>query len=95
MSYQAILHYGIFYFPAFKHYNREVNVVCDRCQTQQLTACVGHMQQDLCISCVDELTRGNNCGTSIGFPSRPPMQPYIQPFARPPINPHDYFNDHK
>lgn len=89
MSYQAILNYGMFYYPAYKHYNREVNVVCDRCQTQQLNACIGHMQQDLCMSCVDELT--SNTGTSIGFP-RPPI---MRPPLRPPVNPHDYFNDFK
>lgn len=99
MSYQAILSYGIFFYPSWRHYGREVNVVCDRCQTQQLTACIGHMQQDLCMSCVDELTR--NCGTSIGFP--PTRLPVIQPMrppigfhpSRPPINPHDYFDDCK
>lgn len=91
MSYQAILNYGTFFFPSWKHYGQPVNVVCDRCQTQQLNACIGHMQQDLCMSCVDELTRGNNFGTSIGFPSRPPMRPPL----RPPVNPHDYFDDYK
>lgn len=96
MSYQNILEYGTFYYPAFRHYNREVDVVCDRCQTHNLNACIGYgSNQDLCLTCVNELTRrvGN---THIGFPPLTPIvRPSIirSPIIRPPIDPHDYFNE--
>ncbi len=92
MSYQNILRYGTFYFPAYNHYGREVNVVCDRCQTQQLNACIGHMQQDLCLRCADELTKTNT--TYIGFPTNPPIRPHPY-YSRPQIDPHDYFRNYK
>lgn len=97
MSYQNILSHGTFFYPGWRHYGREVNVVCDRCQTQQLSACIGYAEQDLCLICADELTRGNGT-THIGFPpSRPmqPIRPFRHPLIRPPVNPHDYFTDYK
>jgi hypothetical protein len=90
MSYQEILTHGKFYYPAWMHYNRQVNVICDRCHTEQLNACIGYMRQDLCLICANEMTRSN--GTYIGFPSRPAFPGY-QP--RPPVNPNDYFEDYK
>lgn len=48
---------GIFYYPAMKHYNKVTNVICDRCNKQNLSASVGHDKFDLCLSCVYQLTK--------------------------------------
>lgn len=95
MSYRTILNCGTFYFPSWKHYGTQVNVVCDRCYTQELVACVGYMQQDLCMSCVDQLTRENTVGTYIGFQQMQPVRNQTNPFTSPYVNPYDYFNDYK
>jgi hypothetical protein len=59
--YQTIDH-GTYYYPAWRHYKRKTSVFCDRCNRQNLRACVGHAQFDLCLLCVDELTRdGFDC----------------------------------
>lgn len=59
--FQSIVANGIYYYPAWKHYGRVVTVICDRCQKHGLTACIGLNSQDLCITCVDELTKfGSN-----------------------------------
>lgn len=57
LGYFKLLENGTYYYPAWKHYNRKVNVVCDRCNRQNLRASIGYSQFDLCLSCVDELTR--------------------------------------
>ena len=59
LGYYQLLDHGTYYFPAWKHYNRKTNVFCDRCYRQNLRACIGYAQYDLCLLCVDELTRLN------------------------------------
>jgi hypothetical protein len=64
--YSDIIKNGKFYFPASAHYNKpagEVNVVCDRCQKNGLISCVGYMEYDLCMPCVETITQ-----------SKPPTQ---------------------
>jgi hypothetical protein len=89
-EFQQILKHGIFYFPAHKHYNRQLNVVCDRCRTQQLTACIGHGQQDLCLICANELTRNVS-----HHPVPPNTSSEIIYNPNPFVNPNDYFSDYK
>lgn len=87
MSYQNILEYGTFYYPAYKHYNNVVNVICDRCKTENLQACVGYgANQDLCLICVNQLTTLKKPIVHIGFPAQPS-------YHKPPINPYDYFGN--
>ncbi len=56
-GYFRILDFGKYYYPAWKHYGRPVSVACDRCGKSNLRACVGYGQQDLCMICVEDLTR--------------------------------------
>lgn len=55
-SYSQIVEYGTFYFPAWKHYNRPANVVCDRCGKSNLQSCIGYSNKDLCLQCADVIT---------------------------------------
>ena len=57
-SYFRVVDNGTYYYPAWKHYGKLVSVVCDRCGKSNLKACVGLGQLDLCMICIDELTRG-------------------------------------
>jgi len=50
---------GTYYYPAWKHYGRKTSVFCDRCNRQNLRACIGYNNFDLCLLCVDEITRSN------------------------------------
>jgi hypothetical protein len=59
LGYYQLIDHGTYYYPAWKHYNRKTNVFCDRCQRQNLRACIGYSHFDLCLLCVDELTRLN------------------------------------
>lgn len=57
LGYFKLLENGTYYYPAWKHYNRKTNVFCDRCNKQNLRACIGYAQFDMCLSCVDKLTK--------------------------------------
>lgn len=48
---------GTFYYPANKHYNGQGTVTCDRCGQENLDVCVGYEKMDLCLSCVDSITK--------------------------------------
>jgi hypothetical protein len=99
-EFQQILDYGTFYFPSWKHYNRQLNVVCDRCRTQNLPACIGHGQQDLCLVCANELTRNVTHSTFPIVQHAPPAiiynpNPFANPnppFANPFVNPNPNLN---
>jgi hypothetical protein len=54
---------GKYYNPAWSHYGRHTNVVCDRCKSSQLKVCIGWEKYDLCMKCVDQLSKYN--GTQI------------------------------
>lgn len=58
--YYKVLEFGTFYYPAWKHYRREDAIVqCDRCGKEDIGSCLGFGQQDICMICVEELTRNN------------------------------------
>lgn len=59
LGYYQLIDNGTYYYPAWKHYNRKTKVFCDRCYRQNLRACIGYANYDLCLLCVDELTRLN------------------------------------
>lgn len=59
LGYYKVIDNGTYYYPAWKHYNRKTSVFCDRCNRQNLRASIGYAQFDLCLLCVDELTRAN------------------------------------
>ncbi len=58
-GYYKLIDNGTYYYPAWKHYNRKTSIFCDRCHRQNLRACIGYANFDLCLLCVDELTRLN------------------------------------
>lgn len=58
-KYTMTLNNGIWYYPAWRHYNSLVCVVCDRCNKSNLPACIGFDNIDLCILCVNDLININ------------------------------------
>ena len=64
-SYSIIAENGTYFFPAWKHYGRTANVVCDRCYKSNLSACIGYGEQDLCLTCADQMTCSVNISTSV------------------------------
>jgi hypothetical protein len=59
-NYKKILNNGIFYYPAWKHYDKPcANVICDKCLTNNLNACIGYGDSDLCLLCVTILISNN------------------------------------
>lgn len=92
MKYLKILEYGKFYFPAWKHYgDSRADVVCDKCLKPNLSACIGYNDQDLCLSCVDEIAN-YECNepmgpskTQIPFIPMIPKFPIKHPFIKPPM----------
>lgn len=56
--YHDICTYGTFFNPASRHYGmHDANVICDRCRRQYLDVCIGYGSRDLCLQCVQEVTR--------------------------------------
>ena len=75
-SFVDVIDHGTYFFPAWKHYGREVNVICDRCATSNLPACIGFNTRDLCLPCVTTLT-SNICSPLVPFPQmHPPISPH-------------------
>ncbi len=62
MNFEEIVLNGKFYFPAFTHYggNPMLNVTCDRCHRNQLKACIGYKENDLCMDCVEIISSKMN-----------------------------------
>ena len=56
-NYFRVIDYGTYYNPAWKHYERQVTVMCDRCGEVDIQACLGLGEKDLCLMCAHELTR--------------------------------------
>ena len=53
-SIKTIKH-GKFYYPASMHYNKQPNIICDMCQRQQLSCCIGYNNSDICMKCVEAI----------------------------------------
>jgi len=53
---KAICKNGTYYNPAWKHYNMETNVVCDKCFRDNLVMCIGYKEYDLCLNCVQDIS---------------------------------------
>lgn len=71
-NYKEIVVNGQFYHPAWKHYARKCDVVCDRCQRHNLKACIGYGDMDLCLKCTDSITSfPAGFGTEPSIPSGP------------------------
>jgi len=66
-----IIKNGKFYFPAKNHYLELYNptVSCDFCGKTNIESCVGHLQYDLCLECVNKLTNNYKQWTSMPKPS--------------------------
>lgn len=74
-SFVDVIDHGTYFFPAWKHYGREVNVICDRCATSNLPACIGFNTRDLCLQCVATLT-SNICSPLVQSQQ---IHPFISP----------------
>ncbi len=49
---------GKYYYPASKHYgNEDANVACDKCYKNNLNVSIGYENYDLCLLCVDDITK--------------------------------------
>ena len=58
------LEYGTYYYPAKKHYNYNSPMIyCDNCGKCNLTACIGYEKYDLCLLCVDYLSKQSETTT--------------------------------
>jgi hypothetical protein len=50
------LKFGTYYNPASRHYGSNAsNVICDNCRKENLKACIGWENCDLCMQCIDRL----------------------------------------
>ncbi|ARF11260.1 hypothetical protein Klosneuvirus_1_117 [Klosneuvirus KNV1] len=53
-----ILKNGTYYYPATKHYGiNSTNVICDRCKRTNLDVCIGLDTYDLCLSCIQDISK--------------------------------------
>jgi hypothetical protein len=59
------LKFGTYYNPATRHYGSSGNVICDNCRRENLKACIGWNDCDLCMQCIDKL---NNDLAGINVP---------------------------
>lgn len=89
--------YGTLYRPATAHYPHKSNCIvnCDNCNRQNLLACIGYNDKDLCLRCADDMIDRNRPSPPISFPPVPFPQPYypppvvvIDPFPHRPHYPH-------
>ena len=56
MSFADIVINGKYYKPANSRYAPNSSVICDRCKKSDLIACIGYMDQDLCLPCADQVS---------------------------------------
>lgn len=52
---ENIVKFGVYYFPADKHYYSGTIVQCDKCLKSNLRACIGYGNLDLCLNCTDQV----------------------------------------
>lgn len=71
--------YGAYYCPAWKHYNRQAPVACDKCNKQNLKACIGFDKYDLCLKCVSQLTELSSPVISPPWPQPPVWDAIAKP----------------
>lgn len=53
---EKTLRYGEFFYPARKRYPGLACVICDFCNTPNISACIGYKQYDLCLRCAHDIT---------------------------------------
>ncbi len=80
-----IVENGNFFFPAYRHYGSlPKNIRCDRCQRTNLTCCVGFLDHDLCMRCVEIICEKNNDNPH-PFGPKPPLTLMMQDMFHPPL----------
>ena len=52
-----VLKNGTYYNPAWKHYEEDHIVNCDRCHKNDINIAIGYIDKDLCLKCVDEINK--------------------------------------
>lgn len=56
MNFLNIIKKGTYYYPALKHYDLDDgNIICDRCNRNNIPACIGYNDKDLCMECVNDI----------------------------------------
>ncbi len=68
-----VFKYGTYYNPASKRYGEGANVVCDRCHRTGLDISIGLQHYDLCLICIQDISRSVKKETCI-----PPYAPEIR-----------------
>jgi len=53
--YYQVYKYGKYYNPASLHYGQPGDIGCDRCLKEDIAACIGWGEVDLCLNCVSEI----------------------------------------
>ena len=61
----SVLYYGSLYYPAWKHYGRPINVVCNYCGMQNLKISIGYLEMDLCLVCATNLLPITSTGSEL------------------------------
>jgi hypothetical protein len=56
-KFYEVFKYGVYYFPASKHYGGPVEVGCDRCLREDIATCLGWGEVDLCMECVADINK--------------------------------------
>lgn len=74
--YNDIVTKGTYYFPAVQRYSTNntsssQTVTCDRCFSNNLRACIGYKEYDLCLQCADFLVKSTTTGTTTATSSLP------------------------
>ena len=46
---------GKYYNPASTHYNDEHEVICDRCNKNNLDISFGYLDKDICVNCANDV----------------------------------------
>jgi len=62
MNFEQIIRQGRYFFPASKRYPSGSAVICDRCNTRGLQACIGHQSFDLCLKCASQVESAMRTG---------------------------------
>lgn len=66
-TYYKVYKYGKYYNPANLHYTKSgiytTSVGCDRCLCEDITACIGWSNFDLCLECIGIIDKKFDDGT--------------------------------
>lgn len=83
-DFKTIVQKGTYYFPANKHYAGYGHVICDRCSKTNIECSIGYQNLDMCMVCVDIISKQIANTTMSRNQFDRPMTRMLQPqFDRP------------